>query len=151
MKKQKSIKEDLQSLKTNRQFLAILILLFISVFFWIFINLISSQTREEVSAELTLLAKPLTPTIDKETLEEIDQKKSYSQEELQSFVIYKILLSRDGKTERIVPLDITIDDIEPIETVAPTPQPAGFSSLLQEELGEDDTESDQEASDSGNF
>lgn len=151
MKKQKSFKEDLQSLRTNRQFLAILILLFISVFFWIFINLLSSQTREEVSAELTLLAKPLTPSVDKETLQEINQKKSYSQEELASFVIYKILLSRDGKTERIVPLDITIDDIDPIETIAPTPRPAGFSSLLQEELGGNENENDQEASDSGNF
>ncbi|MCB9813386.1 MAG: hypothetical protein H6772_03190 [Pseudomonadales bacterium] len=136
MAKEKDIKKDFQQLKTNKQFLVILILLFVSAFFWIVISLISSQTNDEVSSELTLLAKPLVPNINKEVLSEIQAKYSYSDEELSSFVIYKILVTRDGKTERVVPLDVSIDDIDPKNTVVSTPKPPGFGSLLQSEVQE---------------
>ena len=149
MKKKKSIKNDFKSLRTNKQFLTILILLFISAFFWIFISLIGSQSKEKISKELTILAKPLVPTIDKDTLSKIEGKYSYSEEELSSFIIYKILTSRNGKTEKIVPLSVTIDDIEPESTPVPKEKQVGFATtLLQDEI---DTENDEESSEAGDL
>lgn len=150
MQKEKNIRDDFKSLRTNRQFLTILILLFIASFFWIFISLLSSQSKTEVSKELTLLARPLIPTIDKEALQKIEKKRSYSADELSYFTIYKLLTTRDGRTEMIVPLDVTIDDIDPINVAQPTIKPAGFSSLLQDEIqNPDGTLDENNATDEG--
>ncbi len=127
------IRKDFQKLKTNRQFLTILILLFVSILFWITISLISSQSNEEISKELTALAKPLTPNFDRDELLKIQEKHSYSEEELSSFVIFKILSSRDGKTEKVVPLEVTIDDIDPKDAIKPIEKKSA-NSLLQTEL-----------------
>ncbi len=133
MTSKSKISKDFQKLKTNRQFLTILVLLFVSVLFWITISLISSQSKEEVSKELTALSKPLTPTFDKEILEKIKAKHSYSKEELSSFVIYKVLTTRNGKTEKVVPLEVTIDDIDPKTTTTPDTK-KDINSLLQTEI-----------------
>lgn len=132
-------KKDLAKLRSNKQFLTILVLLFVSTLFWITISLVSSQSKEEISKELTLLAKPLVPNIDKETLSRIEKKHSYSQEELSSFTIYKILTTRDGKTDKVVPLEITIDDIDPRATPRPVAKEKGFGSLLGTEELETDS------------
>lgn len=129
--KEKTVKSDIKKLRKNRQFLTILILLFVSVLFWIFVSILSSQKKEAISPELKLLSKPLTPNIDIATVEKIEQKSSYSQSDLSSFTIYKILSSRDGKNERVVPLEVTSEDLEPKENPAPTQQPRGLGSLLQ--------------------
>ncbi|MBP7700841.1 hypothetical protein KA111_02145 [Candidatus Woesebacteria bacterium] len=126
------IKKDLQGLKTNRQFLTILILLFVSILFWISISLITSQSKEEISKELTNLAKPLIPNFDRDTLLKIQDKHSYTQQELSSFVIYKILVSRNGKDEKVVPIEVTIDDIEPKATAVPLPK-KNLNALLESE------------------
>lgn len=127
------IKKDLQKLKTNRQFLTILILLFVSILFWITISLISSQSNDEISKELTVLAKPLTPNFDRDELVKIEKKNSYSEDELSSFLIYKILTSRDGKTEKVVPLEVTINDLDPKPTIIPNVN-NDTNSLLQNEV-----------------
>ncbi|MBU0974855.1 hypothetical protein KKD03_04100 [Patescibacteria group bacterium] len=127
------IKKDFQKLKTNRQFLTILILLFVSVLFWIVISLISSQTNDEISKELTALAMPLTPSFDRDELLKIQEKHSYSEQELSSFIIYKILTSRDGKTEKVVPLEVTIDDLDPKQVMAPVKK-KDSESLLKTEI-----------------
>ncbi|NCO12508.1 MAG: hypothetical protein COZ34_00515 [Candidatus Pacebacteria bacterium CG_4_10_14_3_um_filter_34_15] len=127
------IKKDFQKLKTNRQFLTILILLFVSILFWITVSLTSSQSNDEISKELTALAKPLTPNFDRDVLLKIQEKHSYSEKELSSFVIYKILTSRDGKTEKVVPLEVTIDDLDPKQEVKPIIN-KDSGSLLQTEI-----------------
>jgi hypothetical protein len=150
MKKEKDIvsktqvKKDLAKLRANKQFLTILVLLFVSVLFWITVSLISSQSKEEISNELTLLSKPLTPNIDKETLLRIKDKYSYSKEELSAFTIYKILTTRDGKTDKIVPLEITVEDIDPRPTPEPTSKSENLGSLLSSDL--DSSESAEQAS-----
>ncbi len=128
MKKENDIKKDLHKLKTNRQFLTVLILLFVAVFFWIVVTLLNSQAKTEVSHEFTILAKPLTPHLDMEILKKIQAKKSYSDKELSQFTIYKNITTRDGKTEKIVPIEISIDDLEP--TPKPSNKPSEINSLL---------------------
>ncbi len=139
MTQQKTIQRDLKKLQQNKQFLTILILLFVVLLFWVTISLITSQTTEKISPELQKLSKPLTPVIDENIFEKISAKRQYTEEELSGFTIFKVLVSKDGRTERVVPIEVTADELEP-ET---TPRPRTGGSLLQEEnqgLGQQTTE-----------
>ena len=136
MTQQELIKRDIKKLQQSKQLLAILILLFVALLFWIIVSLISSQTTEKISAELQKLAKPLTPVIDTKVLERITAKRKYSNEELSSFAIYKVVVSKDGRTERVVPLEFTVDDLEQ------KPNLPSNKSLLQEETQEDHVRSE---------
>ena len=110
-----TIKQDIKKLKQNKLFLTIFILLFVSMLFWIIVSLVSSQSTEKISSELTLIAKPLTPVIDTDVFTQIEEKRIYSEDELSSFTIYKVIVSRDGRTQTVVPIEVTIDDLEPKE------------------------------------
>ena len=138
MTQQDVIKRDIKKLQQSKQFLAILILLFVALLFWIIVSLISSQTTEKISPELQKLAKPLTPVIDTQVFEKIAAKRQYSNEELSSFTIYKVLVSKDGRTERVVPLEVTADDLEPDEKQ----NRSTTGSLLQEETQNDQVQSE---------
>jgi hypothetical protein len=130
MIKPKSIASDIKKLRQNKQFLTIMVLLFVALLFWITISLITSQKTEKISPELKVLSSPLTPVIDESIFDNISAKKEYSEDELSAFTIFKVLTSRDGKTQRVVPIEITIDDLEPKDT----PKPESSDSLLQEEI-----------------
>lgn len=140
MTKQDTVKKDIKKLRQNKQFLAMLILLFVIMLFWIIISLISSQTSEKISPELQKLSKALTPAIDTIVFEDIAQKRQYSESELSAFTIFKVLTSRDGRTQRVVPLEVTIDDIEGSQdsnaTTNSQTQSGTQNSLLQQEVQE---------------
>lgn len=141
MTKQDTVKQDIKKLQQNKQFLTIMILLFVILLFWITISLISSQTTEKISPELQKLSKPLTPVVDSEVLTRISEKRQYTSDELSAFTIYKVLVSRDGTTERVVPIEVTAEDLEPTETPPSTPSPGG--SLLQGEIEPTPTSTDE--------
>lgn len=141
-----TVKKDIKKLQTNRQFLAILILLFVALLFWVTVSLITSQTSERISAELTQLSRPLTPVIDTTVLDDIEGKRNYSESELSGFTIYKVLTSRDGRTERVVPIEVTIDDLEPIQTEDEPEEEQTPSLLDQFTQEESDTSQDTETS-----
>jgi hypothetical protein len=140
MTKDNTIKKDIKKLRKNKLFLTIMVLLFVSMLFWIIISLIGSQTSEKVSKELTLISKPLTPVIDKEIFNTIEQKRVYSQEELSGFTIYKVITSRDGRSESVVPIEVTIDDLEPKEQLVKN-KPS--KTLLDDVNSEEEIESTQ--------
>lgn len=130
-----TIKRDIKKLKQNKLFLTILILLFVSMLFWIIISLVSSQSSEKIPAELTLISKPLTPVIDTEILSTIEQKRVYTQDELSGFTIYKVIVSRDGRTQTVVPIEVSIDDLEPKEEQN---QAKPIKSLLNDEVTQEE-------------
>lgn len=135
-------------MRKDKQFLAILILLFVGLLFWVLVSLITSQTSEKISPELNQLAAPLTPVIDTSTLDLIEEKRVYSPQELSQFTIYKILTTRDGRSQRIVPLEVTIEDLEPQEE-REAAEPTTTRSLLQQ-LDEEE-ESQQEEDEGSEF
>lgn len=106
-----TVKQELQKIKKSKQALVILIFLFITVSFWIGTTIFSSQTREKISPELIEIARPLNPNLRLEVLESIEAKRLYSSEELEAFAIYKLLATGDGQTQRIVPIETTIEQI----------------------------------------
>lgn len=136
MTNQHTFKDDLKKIQQSKQLLTIFILLFVALLFWIIISLVTSQTTEKISPELQKLAKPLTPTVDTSILEKISGKIKYSDDELSTFTIFKILTSRDGKTEKVVPLEVSIEDLEPKATVEPKSAP----SLLNQEATDENTQ-----------
>lgn len=136
MKTNKSIKNDIKKLQQNKQFLTIMVLLFVVLLFWIVVSLITSQTTEKISPEIQKISRPLTPVIDISIFDQISEKKEYSEDELSAFTIFKVLMTRDGKNEKVVPIEITIDDLEPKKTA----KPRTSGSLLKEEIKIDKVE-----------
>ena len=135
MTKQLTIQTEIKKIKKSKQFLTILMLFFVVVMFWVGISLLSSQTAEKTSPELQKLAVPLTPVLDTEVFEKIAQKKQYSAEELSSFTIFKVLNSRDGRTQRIVPIEVTLEDLE--ETTSNESATQNESDVQSSSLGSD--------------
>lgn len=152
--KPRNLFDDLKKIQKNKQFLSILILLFVAIIFWIGGSLYRSQSRTEVSAELTKLARPLNPTIDRTIFDEIKNKKSYTDEELNNFQIYKILTTRDGKTEVVVPINTTLDDLPNVQNNSNNLDNSSQNSLLQNEIvnqAEESTPSSETSTQSGDL
>lgn len=87
-------KLTLQSLYSQQNFLRLLIFSFVTVVIWIGGSIVMSQQRPQISLELQQLALPLNPRIDLEVIGRIEQKKAYSDEELNRFPFY--LLKQDN-------------------------------------------------------
>ncbi len=121
---EKTFENQLQKLKRNQKMLIIIILLFVLILIWTFISLFTSQKTEVTSPELVRLAAPLSPSLDTDTLENLQTQRSFTEEELSDFPIFKILVSADGRAESVVPIQTTIEEFEQqLEAVSPTPLP----------------------------
>jgi hypothetical protein len=91
-----NFKQQLEKIKTQRKLLLILIFAFIATVVWIGGSIFMSQQKTKISDEVKLLARPLTPSLDVEVFERIETKKTYSDEDLTEFPIYKI--EEDGES-----------------------------------------------------
>ncbi len=83
-------KHQLDRIKTQRKLLLILVFAFIATVVWIGSSIFASQQKTKISDEVKLLARPLTPSLDVEIFERIKAKKTYSDDDLTEFPIYKI-------------------------------------------------------------
>ena len=84
---------------------------------WVGVSLFSSQQRTKISAKLIQQSKPLNPSIDTVTLDKLEQKRSFDDQELESFTIYTLLSVKGGGPAIPVPLGT-----DP-ESLLPTPTP----------------------------
>jgi len=114
--------KKLTGLRFKQQALYVMIFSFVTVVVWIGGSLFSSQKRTGVSPELLELAKPLNPTINTSLLEEIEARKSYTDEELKYFQVYKIIKSKDGRIQQIVPIESQLEEIPDSEVNLKTVQ-----------------------------
>ncbi len=122
---QKDIRQEIASLRHNQYFLAILVLLFVSIIVWTSVSIFTSQKETKISPKLQQLAKPLTPNLKIEVINELENKHVYSEEELSAFPIYKIIVSQDGRQKRVVTIDTdetTVDGFQPTSR-RPVPTP----------------------------
>jgi hypothetical protein len=108
--KAKSLNQELHQLKKNRQFLTILILLFVCAIFWTGFTLITSQHKSKLSNDLIRLAEPLSPTLDAQVLASMEQKTWYDEDQLSGFLIVKLVASKDDRVERAVSIDAPDED-----------------------------------------
>ncbi|MCL4208889.1 hypothetical protein KJZ63_04665 [Patescibacteria group bacterium] len=114
--------KKLTGLRFKQQALYLMIFSFVTVVVWIGGSLFSSQKRTGVSPELLELAKPLNPTINTALLEEIEARKSYTDEELKYFQVYKIIKSKDGRIQQVVPIESQLEEIPDSEVNLKTVQ-----------------------------
>lgn len=114
-----TLADQFAQLKQQRSLLVGLLFLLVIVVFWIGIGLFSSQKKFAVPKSMRDLAKPLSPILDEDTLTNIEKKQSFSETDLQNFMIYKVIVNETSKQLRLV--DIAYQE-EPL-TPAPTPAP----------------------------
>jgi len=107
----KSEKKNLSSLRIKQQALYILIFSFVTVVIWISGSLFRSQTKTGIAPDLLELATPLSPTINVDLINRIEQSSNYSDQDLSKFQIYKLIKSKDGSTQRVVPIDSNLNEI----------------------------------------
>lgn len=112
-------------LKVKQQLLYVMIFTFVTVVIWIGGSLLISQKKSGISPDLLELAKALNPNINVRLIEELELRKSYREDELGEFPIYKLIKSKDGQLQRLVPVESELTEIveEPGATPTPTPQP----------------------------
>jgi len=107
----KNPQKKLSNLRIKQQALYILIFSFVTVIVWIIGSLFRSQQRTGISPDLIELAKPLSPTINVSVIDSIEARKVYSDQDLFNFQIYKIIKSKDGMTQQVVPINSDADQI----------------------------------------
>lgn len=127
-------KKQLGNLRNQRQFMVMLIFLFVIVVFWTGLSLIGSRQKVAISSELRNLAKPLNPTINEAVLEKIEVKKYYSDQELTNFNIYKVISTKDGSVSRLVNISAETELLELTPTPTPEvePTPTSVPSVQEE-------------------
>ncbi len=121
---QKDIRQEIAGLRHNQYFLAILVLLFVSIIVWTSVSIVTSQKETKVSPKLLQLAKPLSPSLKGEVIDELEAKRIFTDEELSQFPIYKILVSQDGRQKKVVTIDTIEEEIENFQPVRRNPSPS---------------------------
>lgn len=111
MKQPTSFKSDLAKLKHSQQFLAIAVLFFACAIVWVIFSLFSSQQTTTITANQKKLAQPLTPIIDIEAIDELENKTYFSEEELAGFTIYQLMGADDDGDMRAVPINQQRDSL----------------------------------------
>lgn len=127
-----TFQRELNNLQHRQQLLYILLFSFATVIVWIGVSLLSSQQRTGIPPEVQLLATPLNPTINLQVLNDIRNKRAYTDQELTSFPIYKVVSDRQSGGTQI----IDISQPTPVETTPltvgtefeETAPPASFSA-----------------------
>lgn len=105
--------QEFAMLKQRKQTLTIMILLLICMMGWGIVSVFSSQRASKVDATTTALAKQLNPVIDITVLNSLETKRSFTDEELSNFTIYKVVVDPKTQEEVIMTID---EDLPPPES-----------------------------------
>ncbi len=108
------LQKQLSGLYRNQHLLGLLLFSLVTIIIWVSIGLITSQSKTSLPPELQKMAKSLNPTLNTEVLDQIEDKKTFSDEELRSFPIYRILSERSDRARA---------------SAAPTTQTTGLGTL----------------------
>lgn len=133
-------KKQLLSLQRRQQMLYIGMFSLVTVMVWVAVNLFQSQKSTQISAELKKKALPLTPSLNQQVIQQIEDKRGFTTEELANFPIYKLILNRDGGEDLV-----TIDIPEPNLRSTPVPRATATPIPLPEPEEELESETSEEA------
>ena len=115
-------KQRLEKFKQQQQVLAILIFSLVAVIIWIAASIFSSQKRTGIDKDLLKLAKPLTPSINREIIQRIGIKRKFTESDLQNFPIYMMVKDHE-QVERIVEIGTELEPPPTIIPFSPSPSP----------------------------
>ncbi len=89
-------KQQLNKIRAKRKLFFALIFALVAALIWIFVSIFSTQGASGISPEMHKLAKPLTPTLNKNLLDKIGRKRHFTQQDLQHFPIFALINIEDG-------------------------------------------------------
>jgi len=114
---------QLQKLKNNKIYLTIGIFLVFILVVWVMFSITLTNTQDQIDPKIKKAAKPFSPIIDRSTFKELEVKKSYTDNELNNFTIYKLIFDKGARAERVVPIDFDETTLTPTPKPTTTPTP----------------------------
>jgi low affinity Fe/Cu permease len=131
----KPAKKKLSNPKIKQQALYVMIFSFVTVLIWISGSLFKSQRKTGISPDLLELATPLSPTINIDLIDNIEESVNYSDQALANFQIYKIIKSKDGRIQQVVPIESDQTEIseEEIKVIIQETNPLPTPQLLNQQ------------------
>jgi len=150
----KPAKKKLSSLKIKQQALYVMIFSFVTVVVWISGSLFKSQRKTGIAPDLLELATPLSPTINVGLIDRIEESQNYSDQVLANFQIYRIIKSKDGRIQQVVPIEsdlieISEEEIQIISRQEKTTQNNESNPNLEEQIESGNGTFDLEGQDLG--
>lgn len=94
--------QALEALRKREGLFRILIFSLVTVVFWIGFSIYLSQQQTKLSIDIRKHTEPLNPNINRETIQEVSDRKTYTPEELSSFPIYERVVNEDGTSQLII-------------------------------------------------
>ena len=130
MTKTKTTKK-LKSLYQHQKMMYVLIFTLVTVVIWAGVSIFLTSQETPIDPELIELSTPLNPNLNLQVIQELENKKSYSQTELSQFTIYT-LINHDNTQERVI---LTLDEYRQIQTQKAAEQAA----LVEQRQTQDST------------
>ncbi|HYD34938.1 MAG TPA: hypothetical protein VD999_02630 [Vitreimonas sp.] len=120
------LQTQLTGLRRKQHLLYLMLFTFATILVWVVISLLSSQNKTKISPQLLLLAKPLTPTINRQVLDRLEQKRVYTAQELARFPIYTLIITKEGdaRVTTLQEADVILSQPASPSTVRPSPSPS---------------------------
>ena len=98
---------ELKKMKMSQQLLAILVLALVCVVFWVIVSLFNTSKESSISPQYKEAARALNPSLNRTVLERLENKRLFSEAELENFTIYRLTRSQDSSTEELGSIDAT--------------------------------------------
>lgn len=110
------------NLQRNQHILYIGVFSVVAAIIWVGTSLFQSQHSSGIDPELQKLAEPLNPNINSFAVDRLEQRRSFSQEELADFPIYKLELEQEQADRVQAQPQTEADSQQPPETALPLEQ-----------------------------
>ncbi|MEA2057035.1 MAG: hypothetical protein U9O78_05030 [Patescibacteria group bacterium] len=104
--------QQLKKIKSQSNLLLMLVFAFVGVIVWIGGTIFVSSNKTELTGEVRSLARPLIPSFKVEVFSRIEEKRSYSEEELENFPIYKIEENREQGGFQVMTIDGRLIEVD---------------------------------------
>lgn len=110
MTKTKSTKK-LKSFYHQQNMMYVLIFTLVTVVIWAGVSIFLTTKKSPIDPELIELSSPLNPNLNLQVIQDLENKKAYSETDLNQFTIYT-LINSDNTQERVI---LTLDEYRQIQ------------------------------------
>lgn len=121
--------QTMQSLMLKKTLLYIGVSSLVIVMIWITLSTALSIKKTTIPSNLQEKTKPITPTIDIQTINQLKNRRVFTEAELSSFTISKEQKDENGKT-------VQVKSNESLPATTPTPTPSSTTTLEATSSGE---------------
>lgn len=131
----------LDGLRRREDLLRILIFTLVTVLVWISFEIYLSQKQTKVAEDFASYTLPLNPNIDRTVLQEIQNRRGFSDEELQEFSTQQTSIITEDELESVSTPSAEIEDEDAVVvTPTPTAQPSSTPEIEDGDEDEEETE-----------